>query len=143
MKEHRDYRHLANMLREKYPEYIVMTDIPHEAYMAAQAIDELMDYIQSIEATPPAQPAPVQEPCGWQFYQDDKWHNGMDRNDHRANTEAAGVPVRNVYPEPQPAAWVGLTDEDIAKAGNVKRMLPYAYARAIEAKLREKNGGAA
>jgi hypothetical protein len=42
------------MLREKYPEVIAMTDIPHEAYMAAQAIDELMDYIQSIEPTPPA-----------------------------------------------------------------------------------------
>jgi hypothetical protein len=48
------------------------------------------------------QPTPVQEPCGWQFYQDGKWHNGMDTNDHRANTEAAGFPVRDVYPEPQP-----------------------------------------
>ena len=60
MKDHRDYRQLANMLREKYSEYIAMTDIPHEAYMAAQAIDELMDYIDSIK-TPPAQPAPVQQ----------------------------------------------------------------------------------
>jgi hypothetical protein len=40
------------MLREKYPEVIAMTDIPHEAYMAAQAIDELMDYIDSIKAQP-------------------------------------------------------------------------------------------
>ena len=39
--------------------------------------------------------------------------------------------------------FVGLTDEDIAKAGNLKRMLPYAYARAIEKLLRSKNGGAA
>jgi hypothetical protein len=49
--------------------------------------------------------AAQQEPCGWQFYQDGKWHNGMEINNHRANTEAAGVPVRDVYPTPtaQPA----------------------------------------
>ena len=38
-----------------------------------------------------------QEPCGWQFYQDGTWHNGMETSNHRANTEAAGIPVRNVY----------------------------------------------
>jgi len=46
-------------------------------------------------------------------------------------------------PPSQPAAWVGLTDEDIAEAGQLNvegpRMLPYAFARAIEAKLKEKN----
>ena len=46
---------------------------------------------------------PVQEPCGWQFLQDGKWHNGTDVNDHRANTIAVGFPVRDVYPAP-PAA---------------------------------------
>ena len=51
--------------------------------------------------------------------------------------------VYTTQPAAQPAAWVGLTDEDIAKAGNLKRMLPYAYARAIEKLLRSKNGGAA
>ena len=49
-----------------------------------------------------AEPA-EQEPCGWQFYQDGKWHNSMDRNDHRRHTEEAGFPTRNVYPQPQPA----------------------------------------
>jgi len=44
---------------------------------------------------------PEQEPCGWQFYQDGKWHNGMETNNHRANTERAGIPVRDVYPAPQ------------------------------------------
>ena len=52
--------------------------------------------------------APVQEPCGWQFYQDGKWHNGMETNNHRANTEAAGFRVRDVYASP-PAAPVPLT----------------------------------
>lgn len=40
--------------------------------------------------------------------------------------------------------WVGLTDEDIEDAGRLNvegaRMLPYSFARAIEAKLKEKNG---
>lgn len=40
------------------------------------------------------------EPCGWQFFQDGKWHNGMATNNHRSNTEAAGIPVRDVYPGP-------------------------------------------
>ena len=39
--------------------------------------------------------------------------------------------------------WVGLTDGDIAKTmhGSVEgsNMLPYQFARAIEAKLKEKN----
>jgi hypothetical protein len=50
-----------------------------------------------------------QEPCGWQFYQDGKWHNGMETSNHRANTEAAGIPVRNVYTTPpaQPADPTG------------------------------------
>lgn len=43
----------------------------------------------------------------------------------------------------QPAAWIELTEDDIAKAsdGNVEGqyVLPYSFARAIEAKLKEKN----
>jgi|694.fasta_scaffold49096_9 hypothetical protein len=48
-----------------------------------------------------------QEPCGWQFYQDGTWHNGMETSNHRANTEAAGIPVRNVYTTPPAAQPVG------------------------------------
>lgn len=36
-------------------------------------------------------------PCGWQFYQDGKWNNGMEVNNHRQNTEAAGIPIRDVF----------------------------------------------
>jgi len=47
-----------------------------------------------------------------------------------------------VQDDPQ-SEWVGLTNADIAHAmyGNVvaSNMLPYQFARAIEAKLREKN----
>ena len=39
--------------------------------------------------------------------------------------------------------WKSLTDDEITKAGHLnvegERMLPYSFARAIEAKLREKN----
>ena len=57
---------------------------------------------------------PEQEPCGWQFYQDGKWHNGSETNNHREHTEAAGIPTRNVYPEPQPAPAVVAQLDDMA-----------------------------
>ena len=45
----------------------------------------------------------------------------------------------------QERKWVGLTDADIAQTmhGSVEgsNMLPYQFARVIEAKLKEKNGG--
>lgn len=50
-------------------------------------------------ATRPAQTE--QQPVSWQFYQDGKWWNGDDRiKDHRKNTEAAGIPVRDLYAAP-------------------------------------------
>jgi hypothetical protein len=71
----------------------------------------------------------------WQFFEGGKWHNGMEVNDHRKHTEAASVPVRDLYTHsPQstepvidksaairiatvlgwtpPRTWVGLTDDD-------------------------------
>jgi hypothetical protein len=41
--------------------------------------------------------APKAEPVAWQFFQDGKWHNGMNTNDHRKNTETAGIPTRDLY----------------------------------------------
>lgn len=39
--------------------------------------------------------------------------------------------------------WVGLTDDEVEEAGKLniegERMLPYSFARAVEAKLKEKN----
>ena len=34
---------------------------------------------------------------GWQFFQDGKWWTGFDTNNHRENTEEAGIPVRDLY----------------------------------------------
>jgi hypothetical protein len=42
------------------------------------------------------------EPVGRQFYQDGKWHNGMDTNNHKQNTIDAGFPIRELYTSPQP-----------------------------------------
>ena len=48
-----------------------------------------------------------------------------------------------LYTAPPQREWQGLTDEEIKEAGNLhvegKRMLPYSFARAIEAKLKAKN----
>lgn len=33
----------------------------------------------------------------WQFYQDGKWHMGLDNCSHRRETEAAGYPIRLLY----------------------------------------------
>lgn len=43
------------------------------------------------------------EPSGvWQFYQDGEWHTGMNTNNHRKNTEAAGFPTRDLYARSHP-----------------------------------------
>ncbi|RZI91633.1 MAG: hypothetical protein EOP15_00065 [Pseudomonas sp.] len=49
---------------------------------------------------------------GWQFYQQGKWWNGDDRiKDHRKNTEAAGIPTRDVYTHADPAEVERLRDQ--------------------------------
>ena len=80
---------------------------------------------------------PEQEPCGWQFYHNGKWQNGMETNNHRANTEAAGIPVRDVYPSPQ-RTWVGLTNEQRSDLVTLHHGWN-EYGQAIEAELRSKN----
>ena len=53
--------------------------------------------------------------------------------------------VRSLYTTPPQREWQGLTDDEIEDAGKLNvegaRMLPYSFARAIEAKLKEKNNG--
>lgn len=45
------------------------------------------------------------EAVAWQFYQDGKWWNGDDSiKAHRANTEAAGIPIRELFTAPPPVA---------------------------------------
>lgn len=33
----------------------------------------------------------------WQFYHEDRWHVGMNSHNHRENTEADGMPTRDLY----------------------------------------------
>jgi len=61
------------------------------------------------------------EPVGWQFFQDGKWWNGSDHNDHRKNTEEAGFPVRELYTAPPsrevPEEWKSELIEKIEEYG--------------------------
>jgi hypothetical protein len=77
-----------------------------------------------------------QKPVAWQFFQDGKWHNGMEVNDHRNHTEAAGVPVRDLYAHPPQRK--PLTDKQIEQVwkrvqANDFHDCVQPFARAIEA----------
>jgi len=88
--------------------------------------------------TPPA----AQEPVAWLYVNAD-----MPTNRQLEWTEARQGYAGNWFKYPlytAPRQWVGLTNEEIEAVmqGSVEgeRMLPYQFARAIEAKLKEKNG---
>lgn len=82
------------------------------------------------------------KPVAWQFYQNDKWSNGSnDIKDHRKNTEAAGIPTRDLYTHQLTVA----TREDIRRVlmkhgftikDGHEDLKPYVY-EAAEALLRE------
>jgi hypothetical protein len=99
------------------------------------------------------QPEPVQEPTRYQEVRDalemlmrwqvknvHVWHNS-------AYDYAAAVLERHdTTPPAQPAAWVGLTDEEkeaIYRQADAENWHDQPLLEAVEAKLRKKNGGAA
>ena len=93
--------------------------------------------------------AEKQEPHSWYSAEHDEWMLDKTRKEHeRLNsyTHKVGGFDLPLYTTP-PAAqrqWVGLTDEDIEDACPVEvNRNEINFARAIEAKLREKNGGQA
>jgi hypothetical protein len=71
-----------------------------------------------------------------EIYEEQRWAQA----NVQSNTKATLVYITRTTPPAQPAAWVGLTEEEIY-AVRVP-MSPEEIARAVEAKLREKNGGA-
>ena len=81
-----------------------------------------------------------QEPVGYAHVEDLK----REHHDFYVNRER-GVNEVPLYAAPPKRKWVGLTDEEIAdswsksKGDVLYRLVP--FARAIEAKLREKNHG--
>jgi hypothetical protein len=100
------------------------------AKLGAEALKQILELL-----------AQTQEPVAWQFFQNGKWHNGMEVNDHRKHTEAVGVPVRDLYTTLPQRTWVGLTDEDICTFSMwLDDKSDVAVFTAIEAKLKQKNG---
>lgn len=89
------------------------------------------DYIAAIKEALAQQPAQQQEPVAWRY--NGKLHE-FDPSDW------ATGPVTPLYTSPQAKPWVGLTDEEISKTFETKVWdARRSYARAIEAKLKEKN----
>ena len=95
--------------------------------------------------------AEKQEPVAWMYEDSTYYAEGQLLKSYGFNTikkwaefnAAKGTGVVPLYTAPQQREWVGLTDEDMCAAwaqskGDVLfRLRP--FARAIEAKLREKN----
>jgi hypothetical protein len=78
-----------------------------------QSLVVLVSSLKRLHDKNSAAPAPAaQEPVAWQFFQDGRWWNGYDNiPDHRANTEAAGIPTRDLYAAPPDAEhpdWIEL-----------------------------------
>ena len=101
-----------------------------------EAIESLRQAIEQAEK---------QEPYGWVSQ-----HTVKGPYEWQFNKELSGVYRDNaisilpVYTTPQQREWVGLTDEEIALvcgecAASAYRHDDISYARAIEAKLKEKN----
>ena len=96
------------------------------AYVDYRDFAALNDELAALKDGAPAQTE--QQPVSWQFYQDGKWWNGDDRiKDHRKNTEAAGIPVRDLY-----AAPIAQTAPQPEQSGLV---LPRAQLERIERRL--------
>jgi len=123
----------AAKLALDYMKSIGPTDMYAEEWTIVGRLEAALAEQPRGEATLAQQSAERGEPCGWQFYQDGKWHNGMETNNHRANTEAAGVPVRDVYPAPQQApdyAWPTVEDYEKEVGFEVNDAFRSAWAMA-------------
>ena len=83
----------------------------------------------------------AQEPVGWQFYDDEKWWNGVNE-EHKKSTIEAGYKVRNVFTLPPAREWVGLTDDEVARLiliNEVDNTGDVGFYNLIEQALKEKN----
>jgi hypothetical protein len=98
---------------------------------------EELDQYRSAFTLSPAQPAqPEQEPVAWFSPSGNLYKTRFHAT---ANGEQVVTPL---YTTPPQREWVGLTDEEMkAVCAQTWSYDPYLIARAIEAKLKEKNGG--
>ena len=94
---------------------------------------ELAGYkTRDLYTTPPsAQPAPVKTD-----------HDGKPWPVAPVPNGPYSAPIKELWPV-APKPWVGLTDDEIRQCETTNSRSYIVHARAIEAKLREKNGGAA
>ena len=101
--------------------------------------DEFMDGSdEAIEALRARLAQPEQEPVAWLYRTNNTWeHVSFVEPPDDAYDEGS---LRPVYTTPPQREWVGLTDEEIHSTNGYEedRSL-YRFARAIEAKLKEKN----
>jgi hypothetical protein len=105
----------------------------HTTTVALQAAREALKSL-------PAQPAPVQEPVAWRAWFDAdngaRWLFTLWPEEERLDVEWQPL----FTPPPAQRQWVGLTDDEIDKTYETKIWdARRSYARAIEAKLKEKN----
>ncbi|KRG86146.1 hypothetical protein H7691_12620 [Stenotrophomonas sp. CW117] len=103
---------------QQWPEYLMLRDtgLADDAGGLGQRIFTTAGagYVKQkyVRADIAAQPAAVQEAVGWQFWHEmpgggGEWRNGSPDHvvkNHRKNTEAAGIPTRDVYAAPVTAA---------------------------------------
>lgn len=86
---------------------------------------------------------PEQEPVAWQFMNGSSFRKR--RPDDFSDLASDGLPYwRPLFTTPPQRPWVGLTDEDIGDAyvawDDTNGASFADFARAIEAKLKQKNG---
>ena len=102
-----------------------------------ETIRKLKSRVARLEKALASQPAPVQEPVTLETVYETiiHWDEGGGKRSRRELARR----IVDLYTTPpaQPAAWVGLTDEELY-AVRVP-MSPEEIARAVEAKLKEKN----
>lgn len=93
---------------------------------------------------------PADEPVAWMYDWDAEGESVKDwlsKDYDEAHSPSMGCHnIRPLYTRPQPAReWVGLTDDEIESLYfdnfSKKQLRWFAFARAIEAKLKEKNHG--
>jgi len=97
--------------------------------------------------TPPAAQPAVQEPVAWRWKLGDSGWQLEDTEPSAVQPKAVIEPLYTTPPAAQ-RQWVGLTDEEIidvihplVMADMPDQATDYEIARAIEAKLKEKNNG--
>ena len=110
-------------------------------YLQAGAIVpvDMETTILLVNALKEALAQPTQEPVAWAVY----YKGGGSKSlhwpeNHSPNGDATKFDAVPLYATPQPRPWVGLTDEEIS-ATSKGHIVRNTFARAIEAKLKEKN----